>query len=58
MAQLDPAWRLVIITGFLGGLTTFYSFSAEVVNVDRLFKRPFSFSRAARSTTEHDTWRA
>ena len=29
--QLDPAWRLAIITGFLGGLTTFSSFSAEVV---------------------------
>ncbi len=24
-----PAWRLFIITGFLGGLTTFSSFSAE-----------------------------
>lgn len=31
MPQLDPAWRLAIITGFLGGLTTFSSFSAEVV---------------------------
>ena len=29
--QLDPMWRLLIITGFLGGLTTFSSFSAEVV---------------------------
>jgi fluoride exporter len=25
-------WRLLLITGFLGGLTTFSSFSAEVVN--------------------------
>lgn len=31
MPNLDPAWRLAIITGFLGGLTTFSSFSAEVV---------------------------
>jgi CrcB protein len=29
--QIDPAWRLAIITGFLGGLTTFSAFSAEVV---------------------------
>jgi fluoride exporter len=29
--HLDPAWRLAIITGFLGALTTFSSFSAEVV---------------------------
>ena len=31
LPQLDPVWRLAIITGFLGGLTTFSSFSAEVV---------------------------
>ncbi len=28
---LSPAWRLFAITGFLGGLTTFSTFSAEVV---------------------------
>ncbi|MBU3543742.1 fluoride efflux transporter CrcB [Polynucleobacter sp. MWH-Mekk-B1] len=28
---LSPEWRLLVITGFLGGLTTFSSFSAEVV---------------------------
>ena len=33
MPQLDPVWRLLLITGFLGGLTTFSSFSAEVVNI-------------------------
>jgi CrcB protein len=33
LPQLDPAWRLAIITGFLGGLTTFSSFSAEVVGM-------------------------
>ena len=27
---LLPAWRLLVITGFLGGLTTFSTFSAEV----------------------------
>lgn len=31
MPQLDPAWRLLLVTGFLGGLTTFSTFSAEVV---------------------------
>jgi CrcB protein len=30
-AQLDPAWRLAVITGFLGALTTFSTFSVEVV---------------------------
>ncbi len=33
MPQLDPVWRLLLITGFLGGLTTFSSFSAEVVGM-------------------------
>ncbi|MCC7006579.1 MAG: fluoride efflux transporter CrcB [Ottowia sp.] len=28
-AGFSPAWRLFIVTGFLGGLTTFSSFSAE-----------------------------
>ncbi|MBU3602421.1 fluoride efflux transporter CrcB [Polynucleobacter sp. AM-25C3] len=28
---LSPEWKLFVITGFLGGLTTFSSFSAEVV---------------------------
>ncbi len=31
MPELDPVWRLLLVTGFLGGLTTFSSFSAEVV---------------------------
>jgi len=29
--SLAPEWRLFAITGFLGGLTTFSTFSAEVV---------------------------
>ena len=29
--QLTPEWRLFVITGFLGGLTTFSSFSGESV---------------------------
>jgi CrcB protein len=30
---LPPEWRLFVITGFLGGLTTFSTFSAEVVTL-------------------------
>lgn len=30
-SELSPLWRLFIITGMLGGLTTFSTFSAEVV---------------------------
>jgi len=33
---LSPQARLMIVTGFLGGLTTFSTFSAEVIS---LFKR-------------------
>lgn len=29
--ELSPLWRLFLITGFLGALTTFSSFSGEVV---------------------------
>ena len=29
-AGLAPEWRLFVVTGFLGGLTTFSTFSAEV----------------------------
>jgi fluoride exporter len=33
LPQLDPVWRVTLITGFLGALTTFSSFSAEVVSM-------------------------
>jgi len=33
MPQLDPAWKLAIITGFHGALTTFSSYSAEVIGL-------------------------
>lgn len=32
-SALAPEWRLLVITGFLGGLTTFSTFSAEVVTL-------------------------
>ncbi|MBP6366487.1 MAG: fluoride efflux transporter CrcB [Nitrosomonas sp.] len=31
--ELAPEWRLFIITGFLGGLTTFSTFSAETLTL-------------------------
>ena len=31
LPSVAPEWRLFVITGFLGGLTTFSTFSAEVV---------------------------
>lgn len=33
MPQLSPEWKLFIITGFLGALTTFSSFSLEMVSL-------------------------
>lgn len=33
LPNLDPLWRLALVTGFLGALTTFSSFSAEVVSM-------------------------
>lgn len=31
--QLDPAWKLLITTGLCGGLTTFSTFSAEIMTL-------------------------
>ena len=33
MPQLAPEWRLLCVTGFLGALTTFSTFSVEVVGM-------------------------
>ena len=44
--ELDPAWRLAIVTGFLGGLTTFSSFSAEVVSLLQQTRYVLAFGTA------------
>jgi CrcB protein len=31
--DISPLWRVAIVTGFLGALTTFSTFSAEVVTL-------------------------
>lgn len=33
LTDVSPLWRLLVVTGFLGGLTTFSTFSAEVVTL-------------------------
>ena len=35
LPMLAPEWRLLVITGFLDGLTTFSTFSAEMVELLR-----------------------
>jgi CrcB protein len=49
MPHLDPVWRLALVTGFLGGLTTFSSFSAEVV----IFLMDARYGLAALTATVH-----
>lgn len=38
MPNLDPAWKLMITTGFCGGLTTFSTFTAETLSLFQLGK--------------------
>lgn len=42
--ELAPQWRLLAVTGFLGGLTTFSTFSAEVV--DLVFRHEYGWAAA------------
>ncbi|MBV8467682.1 MAG: fluoride efflux transporter CrcB [Burkholderiales bacterium] len=46
-ASLAPEWRLFAITGFLGGLTTFSTFSAEVVGLMRSGQLAWALAEAA-----------
>ena len=47
LPQLDPVWRLALVTGFLGALTTFSSFSAEVVGMLEQQRYVLAFGTAA-----------
>jgi len=47
LPQLDPVWKLALVTGFLGALTTFSSFSAEVVNLLMLQRYALALGTAA-----------
>ncbi len=47
LPQLDPVWRLALVTGFLGALTTFSSFSAEVVGMLNLHRYALALGTAA-----------
>ena len=33
LPELSPEWRLLVVTGFCGGLTTFSTFSAEALTL-------------------------
>ena len=47
LPELDPVWRLALVTGFLGALTTFSSFSAEVVGMIQLQRYTLALGTAA-----------
>lgn len=47
MPQLAPQWRLFVMTGFLGGLTTFSTYSAEAMLLLQRGDYGWAFAHAA-----------
>jgi CrcB protein len=46
-AAIAPEWRLLVITGFCGGLTTFSTFSAELVTLMQQGRAGWALAAAA-----------
>jgi fluoride exporter len=47
LPHIDPVWRLLLVTGFLGALTTFSTFSAEVVELLQQGRYALAFGNAS-----------
>jgi CrcB protein len=45
--HIDPIWRLALVTGFLGALTTFSTFSMETVQLLQAGRATQAFALAA-----------
>ena len=48
---IAPEWRLLVITGFCGGLTTFSTFSAEIVTLLQQGRSLWALALAAMHVT-------